>query len=82
MSRAAHETIVRMGEYAVARREGALVALGLGSCVAFSYSNPPLPVKTIFPSVFTNLSENSSCQAGRTFPQSFRRINDLLFFSL
>ena len=34
MSAAPRETIVRMGEYAVARGEGVLVGLGLGSCVA------------------------------------------------
>jgi chemotaxis protein CheD len=34
MSRPRRETIVRMGEYAVVRGEGTLVALGLGSCVA------------------------------------------------
>jgi chemotaxis protein CheD len=34
MTAGPRETIVGMGEYAVARGEGALVALGLGSCVA------------------------------------------------
>jgi chemotaxis protein CheD len=34
MSPAPRETIVHMGEYAVARGEGTLVAIGLGSCVA------------------------------------------------
>lgn len=34
MSPPPRETVVRMGEYAVVRGEGVLVALGLGSCVA------------------------------------------------
>lgn len=34
MSPGPRETIVRMGEYAVIRGDGLLVALGLGSCVA------------------------------------------------
>ena len=34
MSAAPRETVVRMGEYAVARGDGMLLALGLGSCVA------------------------------------------------
>jgi chemotaxis protein CheD len=34
MTASSRELVVRMGEYAVARGDGVLVALGLGSCVA------------------------------------------------
>ncbi len=34
MTQSPREIVVRMGEYAVVRGEGVLVALGLGSCVA------------------------------------------------